>query len=68
TENIARNFPGFNSDVLSCPRESDAIELLPVIVAKPYPYVPVDFSNGDGVVIDRVRLSTRIAQLAIERI
>jgi Domain of unknown function (DUF4062) len=68
TENIARNFPGFNPDVLSCPQEHDAIELLPMIVAKPYPYVPVDFSNGDGVVIDRVRLSTRIAQLAIERI
>jgi hypothetical protein len=68
TENIARRFPGFNPDVLTCPRDHDAIELLPVIVAKSNPYVPLDFANGDGVVIDRVRLSTRIAQLAIERI
>lgn len=68
TENIARKFPGFNPDVLICPPDHDAIELLPAIVAKSHPYVPLDFANGDGVVIDRVRLSTRIAQLAIERI
>jgi hypothetical protein len=34
--------------VLTCPMEHDAIELLPVIVAKHYLFVPVDFSNGDG--------------------
>lgn len=68
TENIARGFPGFNPDVLTCPPDHDAIELLPVIVAKSHTYVPLDFANGGGVVIDRVRLSTRIAQLAIERI
>ena len=68
TENIARRFPGFNPDVLTCPPDHEAIELLPVIVAKPYPFVPLDFANGGGVVVDRVRLSTRIAQLAIARI
>jgi len=35
---------------------------------KSYPYVPLEFATGESVVIDRVRLASRIAQLAVEKI
>jgi hypothetical protein len=40
---------------------------MPTIIAKTYPYVPLE-EPGDTVVIDRVLLASRIAQLAIERV
>jgi Domain of unknown function (DUF4062) len=68
TPNIVQNFPGFNPELVQCQPNQDGMELLPVIVGKPYPYVPLEFATGESVVIDRVRLASRIAQLAIERI
>ena len=68
TPNIIQNFPGFNPDLVQCQADQDEMELLPVIVGKPYPYVPLEFANGESVVIDRVRLASRIAQLAVARI
>ena len=68
TPNIVQNFPGFNPELVQCQPDQDEMELLPVIVGKPYPYVPLEFATGESVVIDRVRLASRIAQLAIERI
>lgn len=68
TPNIVQNFIGFNPDLVQCQPDQDAMELLPVIVGKAHPYVPLEFTNGESVIIDRVRLASRIAQLAIERI
>jgi hypothetical protein len=68
TPTIARNFPGFNRELIPCRPDLDGIDVLPIVVSKEYPYVPLEFPDGDAVIIDRVRLASRIAQLAINRI
>jgi hypothetical protein len=66
-EHIVRNFPGFNPEFVSSAQDQDQISLLPMIIGKTYPFVPL-VEPGDYVVIDRVRLASRIAQLAVERL
>jgi hypothetical protein len=61
TPNIVQNFPGFNPELVQCQPDQDEMELLPLIVGKPYPVVPLEFPTGESVVIDRVRLASRIA-------
>jgi hypothetical protein len=64
TPNIARNFPRFNDDRVTVQPNQDDIHLLPKIICKPYSYVPLERTDGDFIVIDRVLLATRIAELA----
>lgn len=68
TPNIVQNFPGFNPELVQCQLDQDEMELLPILLGKPYPYVPLEIATGESVVIDRIRLASRIAKLAIERI
>ena len=65
--NTAESFFGFNPDIVRCDPDQDAMELLPLVVSKSYPYVPIEFENGDTVIFDRVRLASRIAELSIKQ-
>jgi len=67
TANIVQNFPGFNPDRLPSPANQDKMLLLPEILRRAYPFVPLE-EPGGTVVIDRVQLACRVAQLAIERV
>jgi hypothetical protein len=67
TDIVAQNFPGFNPERLRPQPNQDEMQLLPDILRKTYPFVPLEEPDST-VVIDRVRLASRIAQLAIERV
>jgi hypothetical protein len=64
---IIRSFPGFNDDRVKHTSDVDEVQLLQAILDKTYSYVPLE-GPAETVIIDQVRLASRISQLAIARV